>query len=752
MGGRALTPDYASPEQVAGQTLSIASDIYSLGVILFELLSGSRPYRLKRQSRSALEQAILEADARNPSESVTATHAAACATSPRALARMLKGDLDTIVLKALRKTPDARYATADAFTEDIHRYRRGEPLLARPGGLWYRSGKFLRRYSFATASGAAIFAALAVGLGIALWQADRATKQAQRAETEARTANSVEQFLQNIFLANSNEQTDPVKMRQMTARQLLDIGATKIDASLGDAPSAKLRLLKTLGDLYIQLDLNDDAVPLQRKQVAVAKGLYGPQDVRVAAALVDLARAMSTSRLSIEQGATLQEALAILDRQGDHTSRLRGNLMNELADWYDTRDRKASLTYAHESVRLLRPFGPSKDLAESLIMEGESRTGLNQYAAAASLLSEALAVSKATEGDPNPQLPRINAYLGEAQYFEGLWPRAESSYRDALREAHTYGGDDDMYIIQTESRLGQFLCLTSRIKEGLPLLKAARDSVLKISNPDEVWNVPMMLELYAESLRKYGDLEPALTDLSRATAMYHKYQPGTASEIPALESSAAVLLVMGRLAETSEFLKQSEAIRAALKDESTNLNANVTARSDWLIASGRADEALKILDRFKVMPAETGVSLSALQVSIQRAKVHLARNDASSAIAELTPTRDQIAGSSQRPYLKIYEADTLLLIGKAGQMMAQNAAARPALERALGLYLEVYDADRSPDVADAEIALAKSLAADGRLDEARSLAQRAKRIQATHPALGSQYRKPLRELEQTLSM
>jgi serine/threonine protein kinase len=751
IGGRALTPDYASPEQIVGQPLSIASDVYSLGVVLFELLSGSRPYQLKRNSRGALEQAILEADPRNPSESLAVSHAAACAVSDRSLARTLKGDLDTIVLKALQKDPHARYSTADAFAGDIHRYQRGEPLFAKPGGLWYRGGKFLRRYRLAAASGAAIFAALAVGLGIALWQADRATQQALRAETEARTANSVERFLQNIFLANSDHQSDPIKMRQMTARQLLDIGAKKIDTSLDDAPVAKLRLLKTLGDLYFQLDLNDDAVALQRKQLAVAKRLYGPHDVRVAAALVDLSSAMSASHSSNEQGAVLEEALAILDGQGDHTSRLRGNLMKELADWYDARDRTASLTYAQESVRLLRPFGPSTDLAEALIMEGESHTGLNQYSAAAALLSEALAVSKAADGDPNPQLPRINAYLGEARYFEGRWQQSELSYRDGLRAALTFGGSEDIYTIQTESRLGQFLCLTSRFKEGLTLLKAARDSVLKTANPDDVWNVPMMLELYAESLRKYGDLEPALTDMSTAAAMYHKYQIGTAAELPALESSIAVLTIMGRLAEAAEILKQSESIRATLEDESTNLNADVIVRSDWLIASGRPIEALKILDRFTVKPAETGVSLTALQLSIQTARVHLARNDASSVIAELTPTRDQIAGSPLRPYLKGYEGDTLLLIGKAKLMMGQGAAAQPELVRALSLFVELYNAERSPDVADAEVALAKSLATDGHLNEARVLAQRAKRIQATHPALGFQYRRPLRDLERVLS-
>jgi hypothetical protein len=373
-GGWALTPEYASPEQIEGQPISTASDVYSLGVIFYELLTGSRPYELKRTPRGALQHAILETEPRNPSEALAVSHGEACGLSARALARTLKGDLDTIALKALCKDPHARYSTADAFAEDIQRYQRGEPLLAKPGGLWYRGGKFLRRYRLITASGAAIFAALAVGLSVALWQADRAARQAQRAETEARTANSVEQFLQNIFLANSNEQTDPAKMRQMTARQLLDIGAKKIDTSLNDAPAAKLRMLKTLGDLDHQLALDDDAVALHQKQVALAKQLYGPNVARVASALVDLSQSMQGSRLGEERDAVLKEALALLDRLRDFTSELRGNLMGELAQCYFDRDLTAALQYAHESVRLLRPYGPSKDFAEALIMEGTVRS------------------------------------------------------------------------------------------------------------------------------------------------------------------------------------------------------------------------------------------------------------------------------------------------------------------------------------------------------------------------------------------
>lgn len=751
-GGWALTPDYASPEQIEGQPVSTASDVYSLGVIFYELLTGSRPYELKRTPRGALQQAILETDPRNPSQSLAVSQAEACGLSARALARSLKGDLDTIALKALRKDPHARYSTADAFAEDIQRYQRGEPLLAKPGGLWYRGRKFLRRYRLITASGAAIFAALAVGLSIALWQADRAAEQAQRAETEARTANSVEQFLQNIFLANSNEQTDPVKMRQMTARQLLDIGAKKIDTSLNDAPAAKLRMLKTLGDLDHQLALDDDAVALHQKQVALAKQLYGPNDARVASALVDLSQSMQASRSDDERDTVLKEALAILDRQRDFTSQLRGNLMGELAQCYFARDLTAALQYAHESVRLLRPFGPSKDFAEALIMEGTVRSQLTQYFAADALFTEALAVSKATQSVPNPKLVRIDAYLGEAQYFEGRWTQSERSYRDGLRAAQALGGNDEMNTIQLELRLGQFLFRTSRTEEGVALLKAARDSVLRISGADDAWYVPMILETHGALLGRYGDLEAGLADLSTATSTWRKFHAGTADVLSSVEREAELLIVIGRLAAADELLKESESIRAKLKDESTYPNGDVMARSNWLMVAGRPEEALKVLDRFAVKAADAGaVSLTALQRSIQTAKAHLARNDALSVIATLTPTREEFARSSLRAYLKTYEADTLLLIAKARLLLGQPVSARPDFERALSLFQELYDRARSPDIADAQVALANCYLELGQPGKAHTLFGSAEAIQATHRELGVQYTEPLRKLRARLA-
>src|SRR5215471_12105726 len=149
LAGRALTPDYAAPEQISGAPLTTAADVYSLGVVLYELLAGVRPYRLKRGSKAEIEEAILNQEVVRPSGAVTSDTAAKRSTTMKKLKRSLAGDLDTIVLKALAKAPSERYATTDAFASDVVRFLGGDPVLAQPASAWYRLKKFVARNKLA---------------------------------------------------------------------------------------------------------------------------------------------------------------------------------------------------------------------------------------------------------------------------------------------------------------------------------------------------------------------------------------------------------------------------------------------------------------------------------------------------------------------------------------------------------------------------------------------------------------------------
>ncbi len=178
LGGGALTPEYASPEQIAGKPVSTASDIYSLGVLLFELLTGERPYCLSRTTRGALEEAILRSEPQRPSAAVQRVAAAmGRGTSVKALSRSLRGDLDTIVLKALKKSPAERYATADALLRDIEHYLRGEPVTARADGSWYRFRKLVGRHKLTVAAATGAALALVATAAVALVDAHMANAE-----------------------------------------------------------------------------------------------------------------------------------------------------------------------------------------------------------------------------------------------------------------------------------------------------------------------------------------------------------------------------------------------------------------------------------------------------------------------------------------------------------------------------------------------------------------------------------------------
>jgi eukaryotic-like serine/threonine-protein kinase len=274
MGGAALTPDYASPEQINGAALSTASDVYSLGVILFELLAGARPYRLKRGTRGELEEAITSAEATRPSRAAgetthprTGTSRAAelRQTTPEKLSRALAGDLDTIVLKALKKKPGDRYATVAALDDDLGRYLRGDVVLARPDSALYRLQKFAQKNKFAVASVAAVMLALAAGLSVALWQANKAKHEAERSDQRAN-------FWADLFadVAPRNH-TQPMP----SVRELLARGETLLPNNLPAKPDLQATLYADLARTWRTIGSYQKAIPFYEKGLEKTEEMHG---------------------------------------------------------------------------------------------------------------------------------------------------------------------------------------------------------------------------------------------------------------------------------------------------------------------------------------------------------------------------------------------------------------------------------------------------------------------------------------------
>jgi tetratricopeptide (TPR) repeat protein len=744
IGGRALTLDYASPEQITGDTISAASDVYSLGVILYELLTGERPYKIKRSALVRLEDAILLTNPARPSQaSISSSAANARSTNPAKLARSLKGDLDTIVLKALQKQPQDRYTTADAFAADIERFLGGEPVLAQPESRWYRAGKFVRRNKLTVGALAAVLAALGIGLGVALWQAHVARVQTQ-------TAKAVQGFLLDIFRANSSEHPDPVKARQTTARELLDVGARQIDAGLNSAPEAKLAVFETLFELYNDMGLKEQGGDYARKRVALAKQIYGPFHPEVASAIVDLALNSGESSLVNERPAFLREAESILDHNRDFKSDTRAQFYFAVAADSLQTDLDKSSDYASKAVNLFRTLPTSDRMASALNLLGMIEVRQEHFPEAIQSLSEAAAIIQARQGATRHSLPAIYAHLADAYFYLLKIPEAEKYQRLALDTARSLKGEEHEDVFQTKYRLGSFYVLTSRPQQGLALLKEALDLALRTKGPDDLFHTSMVRDGYGSALLRYGRPEDGLVLLSDSIDVQRRgKRDHTRDFAGGLERMADGEISLGHYQHAAALLDEASEIHGRIGDDpaSRRLDDAMILRARLFAATGHPSDAEAVLKTISVRtPANGQLSFAWLDRSIAEADVALASNRWGAAVDKAREVRLRLEASPMRRYFKRYEAPAALDEGKGLRLTHRSADALPFLRRAVELGADVYDTNRSPLLADAQVTLAECLSELGRRDEALTLLERARSIDATHRELGEHYRQPLLQL------
>jgi len=756
LAGRALTPDYASPEQIAGAPITTASDVYALGVVLYELICGNRPYRLKRDSRGALEDAILSAEAVRPSQSaITEAIAAARATTVRKLRQSLAGDLDTIVIKALKKDPAERYATADAFMQDLQHYLSGEPVLARPDTATYRVRKFVARNRVVVGLATATGMALLVATAVSLWQAQVARNQAVVAQREATRAQAVQGFLLDIFRANSDTQPDPVKARQTTARELLDIGATRVGAALKDSPEAQQEVLATLGSMYWQLGLDEKAADMELQGVELFKRIYGPRDVRVVDPLLDYAEDIAATSRRTEILGVLDEAKSILDAAGDQ-SELRGHLLLEYARFYSFTDVERSRAYAEQTLEFYRTHFPKtlKRLgAVSLLALAHWNRG--EYAAAERDFAD---LSAALE---HIDVPDVAAVVATAINLAAVRAdrldiaRAEKDLRSIVEQSRRVNGETHLNTVTAAARLGALLHATGRRAEGRRLLDSAAANVGE-GTPNIAPHITgVVLRLNGASLIAEGALEDAAHALADDVETTRRAYPASVRLADALRVHGQLFTALGRYAEAESALDEALAVRKSALGAAAPanaFNAFVLEAARLRLARGEPAAALEMLDRVADVPVSGEAPLwrDATSARILHAQALLQLGRAADAESAARAALDDIVRSPLREYLPRLEADAALRLGEAQLRGGRAAAALPNLERAAALREANDDPRRSPWLAEVRIALADCLADLGRRGAARAALGSAASIQASHAQLGEHLRAPLRRLEARL--
>lgn len=277
----ALTPDYASPEQVQRQNVTTSSDVYSLGVVLYELLTGSRPYALGGVTASEAERLICQQAPPPPSEKM-ATQTAVKDAAKRA--RALRGDLDTITMMTLRKEPERRYGSVQELSEDILRYLRGLPISARRDSRLYRIGKFSGRHRWGMVAASLLVLSMIAGIVATSWQAQRAEQQAQRARQQAARAEKqqvkaekIGEFFRNILMSSSSQWNSKIrKGPDVTMAEVLEISAQRADKELAEQPEIHADVLDTIAQSLQGMGLYEEARDVALRATKIADSQLPP--------------------------------------------------------------------------------------------------------------------------------------------------------------------------------------------------------------------------------------------------------------------------------------------------------------------------------------------------------------------------------------------------------------------------------------------------------------------------------------------
>jgi serine/threonine protein kinase len=521
---RVFTPEYAAPEQVRGEVVTTAVDVYALGLLLYELLTGRRPYKLENSTPAAYERAILEQEPTRPSVAVTREGEDADALAaqrhltPALLARELRGDLDAVVMKALRKEPAQRYASVADFAADIQRHLEHRPVLARRGDWRYRTSRFLRRHALAALLSTLAVAGLVVGLGLALWQAKVARAERDRAEIQAETARRTAAFLSGVF-ANADPERRPGE--KITAQQLLAEGEREIHTNLSEQPQVRAGMLEALGWSYIGLDEFDAALPLMQEAVTLRSA--GADRNAESSARRGLARDLTLLRRFPEAEAEHLRARDAADRStpageeayldalhGLGVMKINSHKHDEaIAILQDVLQRQRQ-RYGAEDPRTL---GTVIHLAYVLSWEDRPAEG---FALIDPLWKKLTARTVPGDVRRNQLLSAESDMLERMQRFEEAVPLAQ----ETLDVAERIYGRDHHNFRNAQKALGLILYKANRPAEAAPILKDAIDHLRGDNERTDFESLAFPLRDYGRSLEASGRFAEAIAPLQEAASLW----------------------------------------------------------------------------------------------------------------------------------------------------------------------------------------------------------------------------------------
>ena len=645
-----LTPEHAAPEQFLGTPITTATDVYQLGVLLYELLTGVRPFRAG--STFELHRAICEQEPARPStvlgrtgtdadsagDTVAIADAARVrATTPSALRRQIRGDLDRIVLKALRKEPDRRYGSAAELADDVERHLEGYPVEARPESFGYVLGRFVRRHRFGVAAGAALAASMVALVVMSLRFASAKAEQSTALSAERDVAVQVSDFLQGLFEATDPYAGSAQRRDTMRIRDFFDEGVQRVRDGLGGQPLVQARLFGTFGKAYRNLGRFDAARPLLEDAIAIRVREMGPTAPEVASSRVDLAQldimqggydsaeplldsAIATfARDSVAYAHPLASATSVLGnllqdrgRFPEAETAYRRSLAISALDTTSENQRTAILSNLATALARQAKLEESEILLREAVDAARARYG-NDHATTAVMLNnlgnllldenklddseaalrEALAIRRARFEPPAPELAVSINNLGNVVLQKGDAAGALALFQESLEMRRALYGENHPAVatglINVASALGR---IEGRKAEAIPIFREARSVILASVGPDH----PLMASVEGQLGRLEHDLgnhEEALAHLRAAYAVHQKrYDAKHPLLLGGLSDIGRCLTDLGRYPEAESTLLKVYAGLEPQRDKQARVWDNLLLRLATLYrAMGREDEA-----------------------------------------------------------------------------------------------------------------------------------------------------------------
>ena len=615
---RILTPENAAPEQVLGRPITTATDIYALGVLLYQLLTGRSPYRLLSYSQLQLERAICMDDPARPSQMVVSKLTGEKdadrsrisdrrGLSPQRLRARLSGDLDAIVAMAMRKEPDRRYPSVEALADDLNRHLLGEPVRARQGDWRYNAAKFLRRHLLAVVAVAAAFLGLALFAGAMFWENHRIELAREATAQERDRAQQVSAFLVDVF-----SQADPFNTqgKEPTAKDLLDRGAEKISGNVSLQPEVRAQLLESIGLAYRRQGLSDRAIPLFEQAVAIRRQERPLNNGHVAVAVANLARAHTDAGHLISAEAYLDQAVTLSQSGGDaqavQTADILVQFGNFALDAKSDPARAAQLFGKALNIYRATIGGQNLQVASTLTGLASATLWMDDYPLAERYQREALDIFQATVSRNYPDNAVALAALGYILTQREKYVEAEQVLNEALEIERKVFGADNARIAQIESDLGVLYDregdMTRAITATQTALKITRDR-----RGSGHYMVGYHLDALANLYLKINDLPTAEADARQALAVYAQALPARHLYVASTHQLLGeVLLRRGSLAAAEAELRVALDMALGLAGADSWRTARSEASLGWVLIqrdNAAEGEPMLVAARSKLLAA-----------------------------------------------------------------------------------------------------------------------------------------------------